>query len=316
MRRHKRGLRLAVFFVILLGMAGFAASALKLSTSETRFAPYRARLVEYLPFKIKTIHIEGRNLTSEEDLLKALGTSVGEPIFGFSVTSARERIDTLPFVDHATVQRHMPDTITIKIVERSPIAVWQAHGQFILINREGERVPDQGLEGKNGQAFVKLPLVVGEGANLAASSLVDALTANPEVQGFVVAAVRIGQRRWNLSLRDGATVLLPEGQEQAALSRLAHYQAQFRLLERPVVSIDMRLPDRMTVHQNPSPSSTPSAPQTAPGKAAPGASAGTTRNTTQKPSPSSNAKTTQSPATHGGASPLPAPHPKDGAPAE
>ncbi|RUT25088.1 cell division protein FtsQ [Asaia sp. W19] len=250
MRRHKRGLRLFVAFLILLGLAGFGISALHLSSSESRFAPYRAKLVQYLPFQIKTIRVEGRNLTPEEDLMKALGTSVGQPIFGFSVSAARDRIDTLPFVDHAMVSRHMPDTVIVSIVERSPIAVWQDHGHFILINRAGEKVPDQGLEGKNGQAFIRLPLVVGEGANVAASSLVDAMTANPVVKDFVVAAVRIGQRRWNLTLRDGASVLLPEGQEQAALARLAQYQAQFRLLERPVVSIDMRLPDRMVIHQN------------------------------------------------------------------
>ncbi|WP_083510713.1 cell division protein FtsQ/DivIB [Asaia bogorensis] len=261
MRRHKRGLRVFLAFLFLLAVAGIAASFLRLSASEARFAPYRAKLVQYLPFQIKTIRVEGRNLTPEDDLMRALGTSVGKPIFGFSVSAARDRIDTLPFIDHATVERHMPDTIVIKITERSPVAVWQDHGQFILINRAGERVPDQGLEGKNGQAFIKLPLVVGEGANIAASTLVDALTANPSVKEFVVAAVRVGQRRWNLTLRDGATVLLPEGQEQAALARLAQYQGQFRLLERPVVSIDMRLPDRMVIHQPPAPVADPNAPQ-------------------------------------------------------
>lgn len=253
MRRHKRGVRVLLVFMFLLVLAVIAASALRLSTSEARFAPYRAKLVHYLPFQIKTIQVQGRVLTPEDDLMKALGTTTGQPIFGFSVSAARDRIDALPFVDHATVERHMPDTVVVKITERSPIAVWQDHGQFILINRAGERVPDQGLEGKNGQAFIRLPLVVGEGANMAASSLVDAFTANPTVKEFVVAAVRVGQRRWNLTLRDGATVLLPEGQEQAALTRLAQYQAQFRLLERPVVSIDMRLPDRMVIHQPPAP---------------------------------------------------------------
>ncbi|WP_336945646.1 FtsQ-type POTRA domain-containing protein [Asaia sp. HN010] len=314
MRRHKRGLRQILASLVLLGLVGFGLSALKLSSSESRFAPYRAKLVQYLPFQIKTIRIEGRNLTPEEDLTKALGTSVGQPIFGFSVSAARDRIGALPFIDHATVARHMPDTVIVKIVERSPIAVWQDHGQFILINRAGERVPDQGLEGKNGQAFIKLPLVVGEGANVAAASLTDALTANPTTKDFVVAAVRVGQRRWNLTLRDGATVLLPEGQEQAALARLAQYQAQFRLMERPVVSIDMRLPDRMVIHQTPAPAADPNAQQgdkagtpAAPGdkNAPPAAAPSTTGNKPSRPA-----------AAHASAAHLSAPHPADGAPEE
>ncbi|GBQ10978.1 cell division protein FtsQ [Swaminathania salitolerans LMG 21291] len=250
-RRHRRGLRtlLGLSFVLVLCLAG--AAALRLSTSDLRFAPYRAKLVQYIPFRIQTIRVEGRSLTGENELMNALGTTVGQPIFGFSVSAARDRIDALPFVDHATVERHMPDTVVIKIVERSPIAVWQDRGRFILINRAGEKVPDQGLEGKNGQAFLKLPLVVGEGANTAASALVDALNAHPDVRAFVIAATRIGQRRWTLTLRDGTSVLLPEGREDVALGRLGEYQTRFRLLERPVTSIDMRLPDRMIIHQAP-----------------------------------------------------------------
>jgi len=315
MRRHKRGLRLILAFLVLLALAGFSASALKLSSSESRFAPYRAKLVQYLPFQIKTIRIEGRNLTPEEDLTKALGTSVGQPIFGFSVSAARDRIDALPFVDHAIVERHMPDTIVVKIVERSPIAVWQDHGQFILINRAGERVPDQGLEGKNGQAFIRLPLVVGEGANLAASSLVDALTANPGIKDFVVAAVRVGQRRWNLTLRDGATVLLPEGQEQAALTRLAQYQAQFRLMERPVVSIDMRLPDRMVIHQTPVSPPDPNATKTgATDKTAPVGNRPPLP--AAAPAPSGGGRSTRLPAARGSTTHSSPPQPADGAPEE
>ncbi|GBQ87395.1 cell division protein FtsQ/DivIB [Asaia krungthepensis] len=341
MRRHKRGLRLFVAFLVLLGLAGFGISALHLSGSESRFAPYRAKLVQYLPFQIKTIRVEGRNLTPEDDLMKALGTSVGQPIFGFSVSAARDRIDALPFVDHAMVSRHMPDTVVVNIVERSPIAVWQDHGHFILINRAGEKVPDQGLEGKNGQAFIRLPLVVGEGANVAASSLVDALTANPTVKDFVVAAVRIGQRRWNLTLRDGATVLLPEGQEQAALNRLTQYQTQFRLLERPVVSIDMRLPDRMVIHQPPAPETPPGQDQGKASVATPGQTGAQTDGASAVPDgasqatpqgtpanaapqrhgeagnpPQSRHRSSPAPATRNGGSTAPNTIPADGAPTE
>ncbi|AOX19615.1 cell division protein FtsQ/DivIB [Kozakia baliensis] len=257
LRRQRRMLGPFIVLIVLLVFGGGAALVLHDATSEKHFAPIRAKLVQYMPLRIRTISIQGRQLTKEDDLMHALGTSVGQPIFGFSVNAARDRINELPFVDHATVERHMPDAIIIKLIERSPIAVWQDRGHFILINRAGERVPDQGLTGKNAEAFVKLPLVVGEGANEAAAPLIDALNAQPIVKNLTVAAVRVGQRRWNLTLHDGTIVLLPEGQELAALARLAQYQQQYKLLERPVISIDMRLPDRMTIHQPPQPKTSP-----------------------------------------------------------
>ena len=61
--------------------------------------------------------------------------------------------------------------------------------------------------------------------------------------------VRVGERRWNLHLSNGMDVLLPEGEEKAAIRRLAELQKRNALLDRPLVSVDMRLPDRLVVRQ-------------------------------------------------------------------
>ena len=50
-----------------------------------------------------------------------------------------------------------------------------------------------------------------------------------------------------LRLANGAEVLLPEGAEPQALARLAELQAQHALLDRPLATIDMRLPDRLVI---------------------------------------------------------------------
>ena len=63
------------------------------------------------------------------------------------------------------------------------------------------------------------------------------------------ALVFVSQRRWNLRLHSGVDVLLPEGHEDAAIPRLAELHKTQALLDRPLVSIDMRLPDRLVVKQ-------------------------------------------------------------------
>ncbi|GBQ71818.1 cell division protein FtsQ [Ameyamaea chiangmaiensis NBRC 103196] len=257
-KRQRRRVKPALFVLGCLVAAGAAVPLVRDFRSEERFAPFRARLIALAPLKIHTIQINGRALTRESDLMTALGTSVGQPILGFSLGAARERIDALPFVDHATVERHLPATIIVTLVERRPFAVWQHEGHFQLIDRAGDPVADQGMHGKDAQAFLQLPLVVGAGANTAAADLIDALGAQPDVASRVIAMTRVGERRWNLLLRDGTTVLLPEGQDVAALARLAQYQQQMRLLERPVQDIDLRLPDRMVIRQRPAPATPPS----------------------------------------------------------
>jgi len=72
--------------------------------------------------------------------------------------------------------------------------------------------------------------------------------------------VRIGERRWNLKLHNGADVLLPEGAEAAAIARLAALQREQQLMDRPLVAIDMRLPDRLVLRQVAAPAA-PEAPR-------------------------------------------------------
>ena len=120
--------------------------------------------------------------------------------------------------------------------ERRPFAIWQNQGKFVLIDRNGQIVANQ-----NVAEFRQLPLVVGAGAPAAAAVLIDALTDRPDLQKRVVAAVRVGERRWNLRLNNGADVMLPEGHEVAALDRLMQLQQQHALLDRPLAAIDMRL---------------------------------------------------------------------------
>ena len=160
--------------------------------------------------RITDVVIEGRANTPEPLLRAALGVSIGDPILGFSVEMARQRIETLSWVEHATVERRLPGTVVVVLQERRPFAIWQNQGKFVLIDRTGQVVANQ-----NVAEFRQLPLVVGPGAPAAAATLIDALTDRPDLQKRVVAAVRVGERRWNLRLNNGADVMLPEGHEVA-----------------------------------------------------------------------------------------------------
>ena len=190
--------------------------------------------------------IEGRANTPEPLLRAALGVSIGDPILGFSVEMARQRMETLSWVEHATVERRLPGTVVVVLQERRPFAIWQNQAKFVLIDRTGQLVANQ-----NVAEFRQLPLVVGPGAPAAAATLIDALTDRPDLQKRIVAAVRVGERRWNLRLNNGADVMLPEGHEVQALDRLMQLQQQHALLDRPLAAIDMRLGDRLVLRPRP-----------------------------------------------------------------
>ena len=192
--------------------------------------------------RVQQIVIEGRSNTPEPLLNAALGVRKGDSMLGFSIADARSRIETLSWVEHVAVKRELPGTLVVSLTERRPFAIWQNQGRFVLIDRDGQLVTNEDVA-----AFGGLPLVVGAGAPKAATALLDALAAQPQVKSHVLAAVRVGERRWNLRLKNGGDVLLPDGNEPAALAKLAELQGADALLDRPLAAIDMRLPDRLVV---------------------------------------------------------------------
>ena len=245
LRRQKRLLRPAgwgVFaaLVVLLGVIAIhsAAPGGTLATLRERLGGATA----FAGLRVTDVVIEGRANTPEPLLRAALGVSIGDPILGFSVEMARQRVETLSWVEHATVERRLPSTVVVFLQERRPFAIWQNQGKFALIDRTGQLVANQ-----NVAEFRQLPLVVGPGAPAAAATLIDALSDRPDLQKRIIAAVRVGERRWNLHLNNGADVMLPEGHEIAALDRLMQLQQQHALLDRPLAAIDLRLGDRLVL---------------------------------------------------------------------
>ncbi|MDN6713932.1 MAG: cell division protein FtsQ/DivIB, partial [Acetobacter sp.] len=249
LKRQKRLLRPVIGLMLLAGAGAAVYLAVPLPALQKQIAPLRDKLLGTSALRVTSIRVEGANLTSDEAIHTALNIAVGDPVLNFNVTRARENLTALPFIDHVSVERHLSGEIDVHITERPPYAVWQHQGHFILIDRQGQKVPDQGANDKDATAFAKLPLVVGDGANENAAALIDVLAQEPDVKSHVTAAVRVSDRRWNLSLKDGATVLLPEGEEAPAIHRLARISATTQLLDRPVELIDMRLPDRLTIRE-------------------------------------------------------------------
>lgn len=191
-------------------------------------------------FTVSEIFVDGRYRTSPEALRDALRLERGAPILAFDPDAARERITALPWVKRVAVERQLPDVVLLHITERQPMAIWQHGGAFSLIDSGGEHIPVRGLE-----AFRKLLVVVGKEAPAHTASLMDVLATSPELSRRVKAAVRIADRRWDLHLKNGLTVRLPEEDPAGAWRRLAMLAAQQEILDGGLAAVDLRYPDRV-----------------------------------------------------------------------
>ncbi|MDA8050917.1 MAG: cell division protein FtsQ/DivIB [Rhodospirillales bacterium] len=258
LRRQKSRIRLLAIVAaagLLIGLPVLirvVAPARNLVGMRERFG----NLAALVGFRIDHVIIRGQHNTPAPLLDAALGVTDGDPTFGFSLSAARRRIESLAWVRSVVIERRLPGTIVVVLTERRPYALWQHDGHFSVIDRRGDTVAEHDV-----RAFRNLPLVVGPGAPVHAKSLIESLAHLPTIARRVAASVRVGERRWNLVLKDGTTVELPGGHATVALARLADLDAKYALLDRPLAVIDMRLADRLVVRpwpQQTTPSTNPS----------------------------------------------------------
>ncbi len=203
---------------------------------------------------VQDVLVTGRSETSREALLGAMQVERGAPIMAYDFNEAKERIEALPWVLSARVERLLPDTLVAHLIERRPMALWQKGGKFYLIDDEGEVITDRGLD-----RFSGLIHVVGPDAPQNVGGLLELLETQPEIRDAVAAAVRIGGRRWDLRLVGGIDVRLPEVGAPDALERLRRFDARNELLKRDIRILDLRMPDRVILRRQAKPKPKPEA---------------------------------------------------------
>jgi cell division protein FtsQ len=193
-------------------------------------------------FKIAAVAVSGEKHLSREEVLAAAGVTGRASLLFFDVADARARLLTNPWIAEATVQKLLPDRIVISISERKPFALWQRAGRVGVIAADGTVLEPYVL-----RRYADLALVVGVGAEIRAREFLAMLDRRPGLRDNVRASVLVAERRWNLRLKNGVDVRLPEFDVEQALDQLVVLERDSKLSSRDITAIDLRLADRITV---------------------------------------------------------------------
>src|SRR5579863_6029327 len=202
----------------------------------------RNALANSAGFRITSVGINGRKQLTQDEVLAIGGVNGHSSLLFLDASSVREKLKANPWISEATVLKLYPGQLRIDIVERTAFALWQQNGRLSVISDDGAV-----LEPYVSARFLSLPLVVGKGAQAHAKEFLALLARYPRVNSVTRAAIFVGERRWNLRLKDGLDVKLPENDAGNALATLSTLDKEEHLFSRDIVAVDMRLPDRLTV---------------------------------------------------------------------
>ena len=231
------------------GLAYSALAAIAISASAVVYQSGHGRMLvstasQTLGITVARYEISGNVEAPDTEVVGLIAAKPSHAILEYDVDAARKTLKKHPWIEDAVISRVYPDTISIKITEHPPMALWQGPEGVKIIGENGRILADYDGNPRG------LPLVVGKGADREAGAMLELMQRYPGISSLTKAMVRVGERRWDLELASGVTVMLPETGEAAELERLSRMDTEQGLFERDVMMIDMRMADRMVIRMS------------------------------------------------------------------
>ena len=206
-----------------------------------------------LGLTLETIKVAGNNAITTEHILSTIALPQGYPMVAINSNTIREKLQRVGWIKSASISKQLPNTLVVKIVERTPIAIWQNKGGYQLIGSEGHLMGTQGIT-----QYLNLLLLVGDDAPSQMAQLQLILDEIPQIKKTIKTASWISGRRWTLTTESGIEILLPAKHPIASAKYLAKLQRRKNILERDIIRIDLRIQDRVIVKlRTTKPQSTP-----------------------------------------------------------
>ena len=195
---------------------------------------------------VEAIDIVGAQVVSEDVIIDAAQINIGEALMAVDIGSVIERIEHLKWVNKAAVRREFSGGIVINVLEHQPAALWQVDNKLWIVSDEGIQIDDENL-----QYFTHLPMISGIGAEAELEKLLAAVSTNMDLFDRVETASWVGGRRWDIYLKNGIKIMLPEEDLALAWQSLAEFEQQEQLLARNILAVDFRVKDKTVVRLTP-----------------------------------------------------------------
>lgn len=196
---------------------------------------------------VDEVKVVGGRHTTSEDVALAAGLGPDDNLLLLSTDAVAESAETLPWVRSAEVDRMLPGTVRVRIIERVPAMIVSLGAARWTIDAHGF-VLDSGAEND------KLPILGGAetgdievGAQLMTPEIQDALKAyrsmSKKLRGKIVAVIAPSFERISFSLADGTLIRFGAAERLQAKNQVLNaLLAKLAKQGRDAAYIDVRVP--------------------------------------------------------------------------
>lgn len=237
-------LRIGLPVLVVIGaIAGYFADEARRTALVDQAADLRRQIETRPEFMVNRMSIDGASDGLREDIAEIFPYDLPASSFDLDLPAIRAQLETLPPVAQAAVRIRQGGVLAVEVTERVPVALWRTRDGIRVLDIEGVTIDTL----TSRAARPSLPVVTGAGADAHVAAALDILDAARPLDMDIRGLVRVGQRRWDVVLRDGKRILLPETSPVRALERVIVLNKAHDMLDRDLVAVDMRIGERPTV---------------------------------------------------------------------
>ena len=192
------------------------------------------KVLDFLDLKLKYINIKGLNNINKEDIIEQLKLKKTNSILFINLDNLKKQIKKFNLIETVHIERVLPNTLNIKLTEKTPIGIMQENNIYKLITKDGSILTTNNL-----QKFNQLPIFIGKEVEKSAKDILNLLT-KVNFKEEIWSISLINERRWNLNLKKGVTILLPEKNIVKALNLINDIEESYKILDGNFLEIDLR----------------------------------------------------------------------------
>lgn len=201
------------------------------------------KIIERPEFMLSALSIQGSSDSLNAEIREILGLNFPISSFDLDLADLRNRILSLPPVETAEVRLEGGSILHVKVKEKVPALLLKDDTGIHVLNKNGDYIRPL-LSTEYGS---KLPVITGEGAQKAAAEAFILFSALDDKLDEVRGLVLVGGRRWNIVLKSGQVIMLPEKKSKQAVQKILILDKAEKILSRDIAVFDFRLPYRITL---------------------------------------------------------------------
>lgn len=149
----------------LYGFCGVVLlSMISVGTYMATEAVFRSVFYENSDFELKKIVVDSKGKVSREEILEAARIREGQNLLALNLRGIRKRVEAMPYISKARVERILPSTLILKVEERVPVARLRPTVRGTnQLSRIVYYLDNEGyvMRPKAGEKILHLPLITG-----------------------------------------------------------------------------------------------------------------------------------------------------------